>query len=113
MAYEEWTHLALKIGSETNVPNLQLVLLNPTPLPDSYLLGGYYLNNLFIQTYGITLRILYHIIPHFDRLKHWEEKAEKIRLVSVISYHRLCSTALNYPKFQRLYEPALIMIIAG
>lgn len=82
VAHEEWTHLALKIGSETNVPNLQLVLLNPTPLPDSYLLGGYYLNNLFIQTYGITLRILYHIIPHFDRLKHWEEKAEKIRLVS-------------------------------
>lgn len=82
VAYKEWTHLALEIGSETNTPNLQLVLLNPSPLPDSYLLGGYYLNNLFIQTYGLTLRIMYHIIPHFDKLKHWKEKAEKIRLVS-------------------------------
>tara|TARA_B100000575_G_scaffold293352_1_gene304479 strand:+ start:7158 stop:8684 length:1527 start_codon:yes stop_codon:yes gene_type:complete len=82
VAFQEWTHLALEIGSETNLPNLQLVLLNPTPLPDSYLLGGYYLNNLFIQTYGLTLRILYHIIPHFDRLKHLKERAEKIRLVS-------------------------------
>lgn len=102
VAYEEWTHLALKIGSETNIPNLQLVLLNPTPLPDSYLLGGYYLNNLFIQTYGLTLRILYHIIPHFDRLKHWKVKAEKIRLVSSYKLSQAMQHSFELSKVSRV-----------
>ena len=82
MADKEWSHLALEIGSQTDSPYLRLLLLNPAPLPDTYLLGGYYLNNLFIQAYGLTLRVLYHILPHFDCLNHWKEKWEMIRLVS-------------------------------
>ena len=82
LAEKEWSHLALELGSQTDNPNLRLLLLNPAPLPDTYLLGGYYLNNLFIQAYGLTLRILYHMLPHFNRLIHWKDKSEMIRLVS-------------------------------
>ena len=82
VAEQEWTHLALEVGSGATSNDVRLLLLNPTPLPDSHLLGGYYLNNLFIQAYGLTLRFLSHALPHFGRLNHWKESAEEIRLVS-------------------------------
>ena len=82
VADQEWTHLALEVGSQITSNNLRLLLLNPTPLPDTHLLGGYYLNNLFVQAYGYTLQILYHALPHFGKLNYWKERAQEIRLVS-------------------------------
>lgn len=102
VAQQEWTHLALEVGSQITSNNLKLLLLNPTPLPDSHLLGGYYLNNLFVQAYGYTLQILYHALPHFGKLTHWKERAQDIRLVSAYQLSQATQHSFELAKISKI-----------
>lgn len=102
VADQEWTHLALEIGSQITSNNLRLLLLNPTPLPDSHLLGGYYLNNLFVQAYGYTLQFLYYALPHFGKLTHWKERAQEIRLVSAYQLSQVTQHSFELAKISKI-----------
>ena len=102
VADQEWTHLALEVGSQITSDNLRLLLLNPTPLPDSHLLGGYYLNNLFVQAYGYSLQFLYHALPHFGKLNHWKERAKEIRLVSSYQLSQATQHSFELAKISKI-----------
>ena len=102
VADQEWTHLALEVGSQITSDNLRLLLLNPTPLPNSHLLGGYYLNNLFVQAFGYSLQFLYHALPHFGKLNHWKERAKEIRLVSSYQLSQATQHSFELAKISKI-----------